>query len=133
MSTVELTRENFETTVKKDGIVLVDWWAAWCGPCRRFAPIYEAAAGKHEDIVFGKIDTEAQPELAAAFDIRSIPTLMIFRDGVPLFAQPGMLPPAALDDLIAQTRKLDMAEVRKKVAELENEQASKRPKQAAAG
>lgn len=119
MHTVELTQENFQPTVHKDGIVLIDWWAAWCGPCRRFAPIYEETAAKHPDIVFGKIDTEAQPDLAAAFDIRSIPTLMIFRDGVPLFAQGGMLPPAALEDLIAQTRKLDMEVVRQKLAERE--------------
>jgi thioredoxin 1 len=107
-TTIEITRDNFKAWVERDGIVLLDWWAAWCGPCRMFAPTYEKVAQKHPDIVFGKIDTEAQQELAASFDIRSIPTLMILRDGVLLFSQPGALPEAALEDLIRQVRALDM-------------------------
>ena len=122
MSTVEITRENFEPTIQQ-GIVLLDWWATWCAPCRAFAPVYEWVAKKHPDVVFGKIDTDAQPELSASFQIRSIPTLMIFRDGILLFAQPGMLPAAALEELIGKVRALDMEEVRRKVAEAEREQA----------
>ena len=115
--TVELTSENFEQTVAGGGIVLVDFWAAWCGPCRMFGPIFERAAGRNTDLTFGKVDTEAQPELAAAFQISSIPTLMIVRDGVVVYAQPGALPEAALDDLIGQARGLDMDEVRREIAE----------------
>ncbi len=114
---VNVTEATFVETVKKDGIVLLDWWASWCGPCRMFAPIFEAAAAAHPDIVFGKVDTEAEPSLAEAFRIRSIPTLMAFRDGVLLFAQPGMLPANALADLIRQLLALDMNEVRKQIAE----------------
>ena len=116
MATVEITKDNFETTVER-GIVLVDWWAAWCGPCRAFAPTFEAASQRHADIVFGKIDTDAERELAGSFAIRSIPTLMIFRDGILVFEQPGMLPASVLEDLIGNVRALDMALVRKQVAE----------------
>ena len=115
-STVELTKENFDQTVTDNEFVLIDFWAAWCGPCRQFAPVYEKAAEENPDLVFGKVDTEAQPELAAAFGIQSIPTLMIVRDQVAVFAQPGSLPAAALTDVIGQARKLDMDDVRKQIA-----------------
>ncbi len=114
--TRDLSKDDFATTIGSGGIVLVDFWAEWCGPCRMFAPTYEAAAAQNTDLVFGKVDTEAQPELAAAFQIRSIPTLMAFRDEILVFSQPGALPAAGLDDLIGQIRGLDMDEVRLKVA-----------------
>jgi thioredoxin len=116
MATVALTNETFAATVERDGIVLVDWWASWCGPCRMFAPTYEGAAERHADIVFGKVDTEAEIELAGAAQIMSIPTLMAFRDGVLLFSQAGALPDAALENLIEQVRALDMDAVRAEIA-----------------
>jgi thioredoxin 1 len=116
MATVEITGDSFKETVKQ-GIVLIDWWADWCGPCRAFAPVYEAASDKNSDVVFGKIDTDEEQELAGAFQIRSIPTLMVFRDGILIFAQPGMLPAAKLDELIEKVRGLDMDEVRREIAE----------------
>lgn len=115
-STVELTKDNFDQTVTDNDFVLIDFWAAWCGPCRQFAPVYEKAAEDNPDLIFGKVDTEAQPELAAAFGIQSIPTLMIVRDKVAVYAQPGALPEPALTDLIGQARKLDMDQVRKDIA-----------------
>jgi thioredoxin 1 len=117
MGTVALTADTFETTVSQDGIVLVDWWASWCGPCRMFAPVFEAAAEEHPDIVFAKVDTEAQQSLAAAARIMSIPMLMAFRDGILVFSQPGALPAPVLADLIGQLRALDMDEVRAAVAQ----------------
>ncbi len=117
MSTVNLTAETFESTITDNAIVFVDWWAAWCGPCRMFAPVYEKAAEENPDIVFGKVDTEAEPELSGEAGITSIPTLMIFRDGIQLFGQPGALPAPALEDLIRQVKALDMDEVRRELAE----------------
>lgn len=114
--TVEITGGNFKEVVERDGIVLVDWWAPWCGPCRVFGPTYEKVAGRHPDITFGKVNTEDQPDLAGSFEIRSIPTLMILRDKVLLFSQPGALPEAALEDLIRQVRALDMEKVRADLA-----------------
>lgn len=116
MATTDLTIAEFENTVSSDGIVFVDFWADWCGPCKSFAPIFEAAAEKHDDIAFAKVDTEAEQELAGALAIRSIPTLMIFRDGIQLFSQAGAMPAPALEDIIGQVRALDMDEVRAEVA-----------------
>jgi thioredoxin 1 len=119
--TVEIKGENFKQVVERDGIVLIDWWAPWCGPCRVFGPTYEKVAQQHPDITFGKVNTEDQPDLAGAFEIRSIPTLMILRDKVLLFSQPGALPEAALEDLIRQVRALDMEKVRADIAAQEKD------------
>ena len=124
MSTVELTAENFESTVSTDGIVLVDWWATWCPPCRQFAPVFEAASETHQDITFGKIDTDAQQQLSGMANITSIPTLMAFRDGILVFNQAGALPPAALEQVVQAVRDLDMDDVRRQIAAAEAAEVS---------
>ena len=115
-STVEVTEQSFKSTIDRDGIVVLDWWAPWCGPCRAFAPVFERVAAKNADVTFGKVNTEAEQSLAAAFEIRSIPTLMVLRDRVLVFSQPGAIPETALDDLLTQVRGLDMDQVRAEIA-----------------
>ena len=117
MATINLTKDTFEETVLNNDTVLVDFWAEWCGPCRAFAPVYEKLSEEHPDIVFGKVDTEAEQELAGQFQIRSIPTLMAFRDKIGVFSQPGALPEEVLADLISQINALDMDEVRTEIAD----------------
>lgn len=123
MATIELTGENFETSVEENGILFVDFWASWCGPCRQFAPSYEAASEANPDLTFGSVNTEEQHALASAAQVSSIPTLMVFREGILVFSQPGALPPPALDQLIATVRDLDMDDVRRQIAAQEPKQA----------
>jgi thioredoxin 1 len=121
MATVELTKDNFEDTIKDNNIVLLDFWASWCGPCKQFGPIFEEASEEHQDIVFAKINTEKEQELAAQFQIRSIPTLMAVKEQIIVFSQPGALPASALSEIIGKIKELDMDEVRK---DIENQQTS---------
>ncbi len=123
MATIELTNDNFAEHAEKDGILFVDFWASWCGPCQQFAPTYEAASEANPDITFGSVNTEEQRELSGSAGIQSIPTLMVFRDGILVFSQPGALPPAGLDQVIAGVRGLDMDDVRRQVAAAQQEQS----------
>lgn len=122
MATIEITKDTLQDTIANNDIVIIDFWAPWCGPCKSFAPIYEAVSEKHSDVVFAKVNTEDEQELAASFQIRSIPTLMIFRGQIAIFSQPGMLPESGLEEVIAKTKALDMEQVRKEVAEQQAKQ-----------
>jgi len=119
LSTIELTQENLEKVIQENSMVIVDFWAPWCGPCRAFAPVFEAASDQHPDVVFAKVNTEEEQELASAFQIRSIPTLMLFREQIIIFSQPGSLPAAALGDILAKAKALDMNMVRQELAKQE--------------
>lgn len=127
MATVTLTGENFWQTVRGNGIVLIDFWAEWCGPCKRFAPVFERASDQHPDIIFGKVDTEAEQELATAARILSIPTLFVFREGICLLAQPGAMPEGALTDLIGRVRDIDMEDLRQRIVDEDAERKRREP------
>jgi len=116
VATIELTKENFEETVSSSDIAIIDFWASWCGPCQAFAPTFESVSDEHSDLLFGKVDTEAQQELASHFNIRSIPTLMVIRENIVVFSQPGALPKSALEEVIQKTKALDMQQVREEIA-----------------
>lgn len=118
MATIALTLDDFAATIARPGIVLVDWWASWCGPCQSFAPVFEKASERHADVVFAKVDTDAEQALAARFQIRSIPMLMAFRDGLPVFSQPGAMPPAKLEEVIRTVRAIDVVALKKQLASL---------------
>ncbi len=126
MATMELTKENFREVIENNDIVVIDFWASWCGPCKAFAPIFEAASEKHEDVVFGKVNTEEERELAGAYRIQSIPTVMLLRQQILLYSQPGMLSAAQLEDLLKQAKELDMDKVRQEIEQQEAQQGSQR-------
>ena len=125
MATLELTAENFKSTITNNSIVIIDFWAEWCGPCKRFAPIFEESSEKHKDVCFGKVNTEEQQALASHFGIRSIPTIIIFREQLGIYSQPGALPPQALDDLLSEIKNIDMDAFRKEIAANQNNDSSK--------
>ena len=131
MATIELTKDNFNATIENNDVVIVDFWAPWCGPCRMFAPTFEAVSEQHPNVVFAKLNTEDQQELAASFNIRSIPTLMVFRDQIIVFSQPGALPQNALEQVVEKSRQLDMNEVRKQIGEQQSEGGSPESRPAA--